>query len=400
MRLSPPRFPVGTPDHPVAKRMNKHSRLLVVDDNPVVLLGVSEFLRAAGFEVLEARNGADGFRLARENLPDLVLLDVMLPDINGVELCRRMKADAELKTLFVVLLSSSEISASSKVAGLEAGADGYIVRPIENRELLARVQSLLRIQQAEAALRRAHDELEERVVERTAELARANAALRAMSLRLVEVQEKERRHLARELHDEAGQLLTGLKMVVDQSLPLSPEPLRKRLNEAVDLIALLMERMRSLSLELRPQVLDDLGLLIALDWHFKRYLKQTGIQVHFRHTPIEQRLPSLIETTIFRIVQEALTNVARHARVQEVSVRVWVDEKNAGLQVEDKGAGFDATAAIEARNSTGLSGMKERAALLGGAFTLESKSGKGTLLTVELPLSVGTAATPEAGGNP
>ncbi len=383
----------STPENPTA-------RLLVVDDNPVVLLGVSEFLRGAGFEVAEARDGATGLRLARENAPDLVLLDVMLPDINGVELCRLMKADAELKTLFVVLLSSSEISASSKVAGLEAGADGYIVRPIENRELLARVQSLLRIQQAEEALRRAHDELDERVVERTAELAKANAALREMSLRLVDVQEKERRYLARELHDEAGQLLTGLKMVVDQALPMASEPLRERLNEALDLINRLMERMRSLSLELRPQVLDDLGLLIALDWHFKRYLKQTGIQVHFRHTPIQQRLPSLIETTIFRIVQEALTNVARHAHVQEVSVRVWVDEDRVGLQVEDKGAGFDADVALAARNSTGLSGMRERAALLGADFTIEFRSGKGTLLTVELPLSTGDTLKPEAGGNP
>lgn len=383
----------STPKNPTA-------RLLVVDDNPVVLLGVSEFLRGAGFDVAEARDGATGLRLAREKSPDLVLLDVMLPDINGVELCRLMKADTGLRSLFVVLLSSSEISAASKVSGLEAGADGYIARPIENRELLARVQSLLRIQQAEAALRRAHDELEERVVERTAELAQANAALREMSLRLVHVQEKERRYLARELHDEAGQVLTGLKMVVDQSLPLASEPLRERLTEAVNLIALLMERMRSLSLELRPQVLDDLGLLIALEWHFKRYLKQTGIQVNFRHTPIPQRLASLIETTIFRIVQEALTNVARHAQVREVSVRVWVGQESAGLQVEDKGAGFDSEVALAARNSTGLSGMRERAELLGGEFSIESTSGKGTLLTVELPLSVGKVTTPKAGGNP
>jgi len=326
------------------------------------------------------------------------LLDVMLPDVNGVELCRRIKADPQLKFLFVVLLSASQTSSGSKVSGLDAGADGYITRPIENRELLARVQALLRIQQAEAALRRAHDELEARVTARTAELAQANTALREMSLRLVEVQEKERRFLARELHDEAGQVLTGLKMVVDQSLPLATEPVRGRLNEAVGLINLLMDRMRSLSLELRPQVLDDLGLLIALEWHFKRYLAQTGIQVNFRHTPIPQRLAPLIETTVFRILQEALTNVARHAQIREVSVRVWVDAERAGLQVEDQGAGFDAETALAARNSTGLAGMKERAELLGGEFTIESKPGKGTLLTVELPLPAGAVKIFKAGG--
>ena len=380
------------------KKMIPPARLLVVDDNPVVLMGLCEFLRSAGFEVIEARSGVEGLRFAREKSPDLVLLDVMLPDINGVDLCRRMKADPELRFLFVVLLSSSQTSTGSQVSGLDAGADGYIARPIENRELLARVQSLLRIQRAEAALRRAHDDLEERVAERTSELALANAALRGMSLRLVEVQEKERRFLARELHDEAGQMLTGLKLVVDRSLPMASGPLQERLNEALGLINDLLSRMRSLSLELRPQVLDDLGLLIALDWHFKRYQTQTGIQVDFRHTPIPQRLSSLIEITVFRIVQEALTNVARHAQVKDVSVRLWVDEQRAGLQVEDKGAGFDAGAVSGARNSTGLSGMRERAELLGGELTIESKPGEGTLLTVELPLAAGQLAPPNPGG--
>ena len=366
--------------------MGTPAKLLVVDDNPVVLLGVSELLRSAGLEVLEARNGGQALQLAREHLPDLVLLDVVLPDINGVELCRRFKNEAELKSLFVVLLSSSEISTGSKVTGLDAGADGYIARPIENLELLARVQALLRIQKTEAALRQTHDELEHRVQERTTELAQANAALRAMSLRLVEVQEQERRFLARELHDEAGQVLTGLKMVVDQSLLDAPEPLRERLNQAVELINHLISRVRNLSLELRPQMLDDLGLIVALDWLFKRYTQQTNIRVNFQRTELASRLPPLLETAIFRIAQEALTNVARHARVSEVTVRLWVDRERVGLQVEDKGAGLDVEAALAARASTGLSGMKERAELLGGEFTLDSKPGRGARLTVELPL--------------
>jgi len=159
------------------------------------------------------------------------------------------------------------------------------------------------------------------------------------------------------------------------------------LGEAVDLINTLIKHVRSLSLELRPPMLDDLGLLIALDWHFKRYTKQTNVQVNFRHTPVLQRLPTLLETTIYRIVQEALTNVARHARVEEATVRLWVDHERAGVQVEDRGAGFDAETALAAPASTGLSGMRERAELLGGEFTLESKLGSGTRLTVELPLA-------------
>lgn len=368
---------------------NSSARLLVVDDNPVVLLGFSELLRSAGFEVLEARTGEAALRQAREHSPDLILLDVMLPDSNGIELCRRIKADPELSSLFLVLLSSSQTSSGSQASGLDAGADGYIARPIENCELLARVQSLLRIQQAEAALRQAHDKLEHRVRERTAELAEANNALRSMSLRLVEVQEKERRFLARELHDEVGQVLTGLKMVVDQSLPLAPPPLKQRLDQAVDLINDLVGRIRQMSLDLRPQMLDDLGLLPALEWHFRRYTQQTGIAVEFQHNPLYGRLPSSIETALYRVTQEALTNVARHARVKSVTARLWVDEERAGVQVQDQGAGFDPAAAVAARASTGVAGMKERAELLGGEFTLESKPGQGTRLTVELPLAQG-----------
>jgi len=385
--------------HPHESGMSAPNKILVVDDNPVVLLGVSELLRSAGLDVMEARNGAETLRLARQHQPDLVLLDVVLPDTNGVELCRRFKADPELQFLFVVLLSSLETSTGSKVAGLDAGADGYIARPIENRELLAKVQALLRIQRAEAALRRAHDGLEHRVQERTAELARANDALRAMSLRLVEVQEQERRFIARELHDETGQVLTGLKMVVDQAVLGAPEPVRAQLNQAVELIDQLIGRVRSLSLELRPQMLDDLGLLVALEWHFKRYTQQTGIRVDFQRTEVARRLPTTLETAIYRIAQEALTNVARHAGVKEVIVRLWLDAERVGLQVEDKGTGLVVEAALAARNSSGLSGMRERAELLGGDFTLDSKLGEGTRLTVELPLLAGGPAPSTNGGS-
>jgi len=365
--------------------MKQPAKILIVDDNPVVLLNCTALFRAAGFVVEEARTGVEALQLARQTRPDLILLDVMLPDLNGVDLCRRMKADPELKSLFVVLLSASQISSGNQVSGRDAGEDGYIARPIANRELLARVQALLRIQQAEAALRRAQAELEGRVTERTAALAQANAALRAMSLRLVEVQEAERRFLARELHDEAGQMLTGLRLVVEQTLPMASGPVQERLREADDLIRQLIEQMRNLSLELRPQILDDLGLLVALEWHFKRYTRQASIGVIFRHSPLPQRLPAVIETALFRITIEALTNVARHAGVDEVGVRLWSDAERVRLQVEDAGAGFDVTAALAARSSIGLAGMRERAELLGGEFTLESTAGKGTLLTVELP---------------
>lgn len=387
---------------------SQSTRILVVDDNPVVLLNVCHLLRSAGYDVLEAASGHECLEVVRAQNPDLVLLDVVLADTDGIDLCRQIKGQPETARSFVVLLSSTATSSDRQVTGLEAGADGYIARPIENRELLARVQALLRIQKAEAALRNAHDELEQRVRDRTTALTRANESLneqirirqeaeqnqrraaerlRALSLRLVDVQEAERRFLSRELHDEIGQMLTGLKLSLEIAGRVAPKTVAGQLEEPLAILSDLMERVRQLSLDLRPQVLDDLGLLRALEWHFSRYTKQTSIRVRFKHSQLREGLPQQLEIAIFRIVQEALTNVARHAQVQEATVRLWVDAKRLGVQIHDQGSGFDAAKALEAYRSSGLCGMRERAELLGGEFSLESAPGSGTTLTVELPLA-------------
>jgi PAS domain S-box-containing protein len=203
----------------------------------------------------------------------------------------------------------------------------------------------------------------------------AEEKLRAYALRLLEVQESERRHLARELHDEVGQALTGLKLVLERAA--GP-------GEAVELVKELMTRVRDLSLRLRPTMLDDLGLLPALLWLFERYTVQTGVQIAFEHRLPPDRFPAAVETAAFRIVQEALTNVARHAGVMEAVVRLWYDAGLLGVQVEDRGDGFD-PAKPGASTSGGLSGMRERASLLGGRLEVESGPGAGTRLTAELP---------------
>lgn len=554
------------------------AKILVVEDNPIVLLGVTHMLTMHGYDVAPATTGADCLRMVREFAPDLVLLDVVLPDANGVEVCRKIKQHGELGRTFVVLSSAREVSPEGQISGLEAGADAYITRPIENRELLARLQALLRLQQAEAALREANATLEARVLERTAELSAANQALReevtvrrraeeaqrhlaerlsnlhlidrailaaespaaiagaaleriqhllpceaasvveldvvekrvvvlavfnagrvcvgdgwelpleqarlletlrsgrprfihdaanlfqppttsasgpaktwrtlvdlpmlaeddligalnlatdraaaftpgqveiaqeladqlavairdarlveqsragrehlrALSLRLVEVQERERQFVARELHDQIGQMLTGLKLNLDRVKGGGDGESRGGLAEALLAIDDLLARVRQLSLDLRPPMLDDLGLLTALHWHFKRYSEQTGVRVVFKHSPLPARLPLVVETAVFRLVQEALTNVARHADVTEAAVRLWLSETHLRIQVEDAGAGFAPEAVLAADRSSGLAGMRERATLLGGDCLIESTPGNGTKVTIELPMN-------------
>jgi signal transduction histidine kinase len=157
------------------------------------------------------------------------------------------------------------------------------------------------------------------------------------------------------------------------------------LEQALASVNELMRRVRDLSLELRPAMLDDLGLLAALRWHFERYTAQVEVSVDFKQTGLERRrFAAEIETAAYRIVQEALTNVARHAGVDKVEVGVWVDQTALCIRVKDLGRGFDPALASNATG--GLSGMRERAFALGGRLELESSPGAGTLLRAELPL--------------
>jgi signal transduction histidine kinase len=220
------------------------------------------------------------------------------------------------------------------------------------------------------------------------QVRQSHTQMKALSLRLVEVQEAERRYIARELHDQIGQELTGLKLALEMNILQSGEEPTPGALEAKSAVNKLVALVRELSLNLRPAMLDDLGLLPTLPWLFERVAKQTNIRVAFKHSGLNDRRFSMeVETTIYRIVQEALTNIARHAKVNEAVVRLWSDENSIGVQIEDSGVGFEADAVPEAGNTSGLRGMRERAMLLGGSFTIETQLGRGTRVTAELPIS-------------
>ena len=220
------------------------------------------------------------------------------------------------------------------------------------------------------------------------ELTEQTARLQTLSHKLIQVQENERRAIARELHDEIGQALTGLKLSLEMIERCPPKSVRKTVVGALSLANELISRVRHLSLNLRPVALDDLGLLPALLWHFERYTEQTGVQVKFRHQDLDgRRFTQEIETACYRIIQEALTNVVRHACATMVEVRIWVEEPSIlHLHVEDCGVGFDAQVAGRMKSS-GLAGMHERASILGGSLTIDSQPRGGTRIVAEIPLS-------------
>jgi PAS domain S-box-containing protein len=212
--------------------------------------------------------------------------------------------------------------------------------------------------------------------------------LRALSRQLLEVQETERRHLARELHDEIGQTLTALKLNLEgigRAWPAGQLP--PALEDSLAVVDQAISEVRNLSLDLRPSLLDDLGLVPALRWYVERQAQRGGFTTRL-DAGLQERLPPPLETACFRLVQEALTNVMRHAAARHVEVLLWRDGGVVELVVRDDGAGFDVAEARQRAAggaSLGLLGMQERVQLLGGTIEVHSAPGHGTQIRAHFP---------------
>jgi signal transduction histidine kinase len=233
----------------------------------------------------------------------------------------------------------------------------------------------------EEALREARDSLEERVVERTAEL-------RALSERLESVREEERTRIAREIHDELGQSLTALKIDLSwlaKRLPAAKRELHQRASGMARSIDATLGSMRRLASELRPKVLDELGLLDALEWQLQEFEARTDIRCFHRFQVGDVALDAARSTDVFRVLQEALTNVARHAAATRVDLTVIHEDGRLVLELRDDGCGIRDGAGHD-RRSTGLVGMRERVTRWRGSLEIRTGVGEGTTVRVELPV--------------
>ncbi len=241
--------------------------------------------------------------------------------------------------------------------------------------------------------------LDERLRAELAANAEHSADLHRLSARIVRAQEDERRLIARELHDEVGQALTAVKMQLAVARRALSDGQSAAIDEARDTTDAALQSVRQLSRLLHPPMLEDMGLASALDWYLKGFSERTGVTTEVLHAGMHDRPSPEIETCLFRIVQEATTNIARHASA--ASCRVYVQRLPATvvMTVEDDGQGFD-PAAVRARDDVGLGliGIRERVADARGTFTIDSAPGRGTRLTVELPV-VAPAGGDQADGS-
>ena len=285
--------------------------------------------------------------------------------------------------------------AAERIAG---GDLGRAIPPLGEDEVGRLARSLERMREALGAsietIGRANQDLEHRVEERTQELGRLYRALRereqgrAQLLRkVILAQEEERKRIARELHDETSQSLAALVMRLDTSLAATADvPARARLAETRGIAVRALEELHRLLLDLRPSVLDDLGLTSAIRWCAERHLEPLGVAVRCEFSGLPQRLPPEIETTLFRVVQEAITNIAKHAEAETVLVQCAARPDAVTIEIEDDGKGF-APETVAGGTGLGLTGMRERVELLGGTFEVESAPGQGTRIVLTAPVS-------------
>ncbi len=464
-------------------------RILHVDDTDAQRYAISRVLRHAGFEVLEARTGQQALDIVKR-LPDLVILDVNLPDISGFAVCKQIKANKATSRIPVLHLSATMVSTDARVAGLDGGADGYLVQPVEPDELVATIRALLRVRKTEEALWKSEQQyrlffetnplacwvfstsdlkilaVNEAAVQqygysreefmtlafsdispqewahpggagvppfrsatllqhetksgdlidveevwaplhlngsdarlaivqnvseklKREETRRQEEMRRLLLERVLQAQEEERQRIARELHDEAGQLMTsllvGLRAVSDarqlKDAKVQAKALRKIASKAIGEVGRLARGLHS-------SVLDELGLQDAVQRFADDYsaVHRLRVKLDFGQTPFS-RLERFAQIGLYRIIQEALTNVARHSQAQAVSIVFDWHEPLLCLTIRDDGAGFRSRNVGDRPSShLGIEGMRQRASILGGTFHIKSEPSRGTAIEVRLTL--------------
>lgn len=352
-------------------------RALVLEDEPDDAALVLAALADGGFRCAPTLTGSKAaFEAAfAPGRFDLVLADYSLANYSGLEALQFVR---RTDALVPFVLMSGALGEERAVDALRAGASDYVLK-----HGLARLAP---------AVRRALTERRERerhfATRKALELSQER--LRALSRRLLEVQEVERRSLARDLHDDIGQALTALKIQLETLACAGSGELQAQVEECVGTTQHVLARVRQLSLSLRPLQLDDLGLVAALRSHLDRQASLGALTPHFDAQEAPPIVSPAVETACFRIAQEAITNVLRHAEARNLWVRLFIAEGRLALSVRDDGKGFDLEAArrrAASGASLGVVGMEERAALERGTFELRTAPGQGTVLLATFALS-------------
>ena len=344
------------------------AKILVVDDEPKSLFALQELLSALGQTLMTAQSGEEALKLALKNDFAVILLDVRMPGMDGFETAKLIRGRERSKQTPIIFLTAQADEMNSMFRGYAVGAVDYLMKPVVPDVLKSKVAVFVELHMKSERLRESEDKL------------------RRLAAHLISVREEERAHIAREIHDELGQVLTGIKMEVGWLQKRLKEPLLlEKCDSMAKLIDSTVQTVRKIATGLRPEMLDDMGLIAAVGWQAKDFQKRTGIRCRTKLPPEGTKLDLDVSTTAFRIFQEILTNVARHSRATRVDIELIVDEERLSLEVADNGVGIP-DSDLNGRKSLGLLGMQERALLFGGQVGITGVPGQGTRVSVTIPI--------------
>jgi signal transduction histidine kinase len=349
--------------------------ILVVDDQEETLISNRLLLEREGHRVLTANGGEEALTLFRPGDIHLVIVDYFMPRMSGEELVQAIRGqDANVQ---IVLQTGYAGEKPPRDMLRLLDIQGYHDKTDGPDRLLLWVDVALK----------AGDQLKH-IREAEQDIAASRSQLQELSARLIRLQEEERERISRELHDHLGQLLTAIGMDVEWALghcPTEFSAVHERMEEATRLIQEAVQTTRELSATLRPGDLKGLGLEASLQTYTRDFGKRSGLAMNFSSNLGEHALSSEVATNIYRIAQEALTNIARHAAATQVHISLRCTEKKLEVTITDNGKGFAADR-ISDPHAVGLVGMQERTRLIGGDLVIRSAPGAGSSIILEVPL--------------
>ena len=346
------------------------STILIVDDDPTARETLVAMLEGEHYDLHLAKDGAQALQMLEQLQPDVILLDVMMPGLDGFEVCSRIRSTPQIAEVPIIILTALD-DRNSLLKGIEVGADDFLSKPADRRELTARVRTITRLNRYRTLIEQREN-------------------IRRMAEHVVAAQEEERQRISRELHDDLGQALTTHLLALrnlQEDLSIPVEVMFERLQALHDQSYEIFVKIRRLARDLRPPVLDALGLKVSMQTYCTEFTRRTHLPVVFEVDESLPELPDAYNITIYRALQEALTNIVKHAQASQVWVDLSRENNMVNLTVQDNGIGFGEEKS--GSDGIGLAGLRERITIVGGTLTLSSTPKHGTILSAQLPLTEG-----------
>lgn len=344
--------------------MEKKINILLVDDQPAKLLTYEAILNELGENLITADSGMEALEKLLKYDIAVILMDVSMPGMDGFETAQMIHQHPHFENTPIVFVSGIHVTDRDFLKGYEHGAVDYVPVPIPPELLRAKVRVF-------------------------ADLHRKTRQLELLNERITLLQEEERRRFARELHDSVGQLLVAIQMnhatLLSESQNLSPSAANS-LAENVSMTEEVSKQIRTISYLLHPPLLDEAGLASALFCYVEGFSKRSKINVKLEITPDLGRFSSDMEISIFRLIQECLTNIHRHSGSLTARIRIGRNESSVSVEVEDEGKGISSQHVSAIGDGVGLPGMRERLRCFGGNLQIHSNE-SGTKLTAVIPIA-------------